>query len=230
MTTFILTALLSLLFEDKPRIPPMSVQISENLYAHQTEVTNRDWAEYIRYSWLDTAKNPNDFTYFPKQEYPQKPDFLPKVNLSYEKALGYCKWITDITNKYGPKRNSGVRVNYRLPTESEIRKMLDYEEEEFRKRANQIAHKISDREDKEVFAGLVPTRDRVKGKLERFKKKRVYGLFHNAAEMSSVEGIAFGMTNDTFDPSGDLMPKVVYSGPSPNVGCRCVAEFIYEQD
>lgn len=228
---FFLVLLTSLFNPDeKIKNPPGTIRIEDNLYVDPIEITNLDWAEYIHFSWLDSVKDSNDLTHSPIIALSPENQFLPKVNLRYQEALDYCKWRTDFINKrFYNKSKPGIRIKYRLPTESEIKKLVTYERESFQKRATKIRAKISDEED---FSRLLPTRKVVGGnrKLKRLKKNRIYGLFHSAAEMSSVEGVAYGMTNDTFNPSGDLMPKVVYSGPSPNVGFRCVAEFIYEQD
>lgn len=145
--------------------------------------------------------------------------------------MAYCKWRTVFVNEhiYAPYY-PGVKVNYRLATPSEMKKIVAYEKEAFKKRSAKIRDKISGEEYKEGTFALIPTGKRARGRWKGNKKNRIYSLFHNATEMSSVKGVAFGMTNESFDPSGDMMPKVIYDGPSPDVGFRCVAEYLYDNE
>lgn len=227
----LLIAIFSLFAQEKPLTPPGTIEIGENFYVDQIEISNINWLEYQHFTSEDTINDKGAVAVISNRGLDPKYNEFPKVNLSYQEALNYCKWRTDFLNQsLYTVYYKDVKVNFRLPTESEMRKVLAYEEEAFKKRANRIADKIAKRENAEDLFGLIPNGKRVRGQLKGLRKNRIYSLFHNATEMSSVEGVAYGMTNETFNPSGDLMPKVVYSGPSPNVGFRCVAEFIYEQD
>jgi formylglycine-generating enzyme required for sulfatase activity len=62
---------------------------SGDFYLSKYEVTNKDYCQYVF-----SHENPGDS--------------LPVVNVSWEEAAAYCKWLSSNTGK-----------NYRLPTESE---------------------------------------------------------------------------------------------------------------
>lgn len=107
-------------------------QITENLYFGKCEVSNIDYKEFLSF-----AKNENERLYTSllpdtaqwltrisdlepmAMYYFQRPQFnnYPVVNISYEDALSYCKWLTDLYNQIPGRKFK--KVNIRLPSEKE---------------------------------------------------------------------------------------------------------------
>jgi hypothetical protein len=117
--------------------------IRGNLYAASGEVTNIQYCDFL--SWLEDYNKPAlrdkynfDLKGYSKsvQEYYQRyhkpgdpgldkrrnrvdsvPVFnsYPAVNISYESAVGYCKWLTDRYNE-STKKKKFKKVLFRLPT------------------------------------------------------------------------------------------------------------------
>lgn len=116
--------------------------IRGNLYAADSEVTNADFNTFL--AWLDDynksdlrkkyefdlsgyKKSVGDFYtkyHKPTPNRERKRDrrdtvinynFCPAVNISYEAAVEYCKWLTDRYNE-NPKKKKFKKVVFRLPT------------------------------------------------------------------------------------------------------------------
>jgi len=119
--------------------PPGTVEIVDNFFFDETELTNLDWKEYLSYLkryeqdqpelfqnalpdtsvWFtkDGYSEPFIDTYF---QHPSYSDY-PVVGISHQQAKAYCKWRTKAVkamlktnNIEGPKR-----FEYRLPTQTE---------------------------------------------------------------------------------------------------------------
>ncbi|HMJ71384.1 MAG TPA: SUMF1/EgtB/PvdO family nonheme iron enzyme [Cyclobacteriaceae bacterium] len=119
--------------------------IRGNLYAMDGEVTNAEFNNFL--AWLDdynkadlrkkyefdlTSYNKSVRDFYTKYHRPTGDtkrrrdrrdtilnyNFCPAVNISYEAAVEYCKWLTDRYNE-NPKKKKFNKVVFRLPTLNE---------------------------------------------------------------------------------------------------------------
>lgn len=118
--------------------------IRDNLYAMNYEVTNREYNDFL--SWLDDynkteLRKKHEFNlsgyeksvqeFYSKYHKPTankkrttgkdpEPNYswFPAVNITYEGAVEYCKWLTDRYNE-NPKKKKFKKVLFRLPTLNE---------------------------------------------------------------------------------------------------------------
>lgn len=120
--------------------PPGTVQIVENFFFDENEITNMDWKEYVSFQknnygtssemyintlpdttvWITKDGNPSTpyiNTYYQHPAY----NNYPVVGISYGQATAYCKWRTEAVKKMlnannivGPKD-----FFYRLPSKTE---------------------------------------------------------------------------------------------------------------
>lgn len=130
----------------KPNLPtpPNTVWINDNLFMDKTEVVNLNYLEYLHYTnedssytyyqnqiptngvwmdkevpFLDSVKLSLSLGYLEYEAY----RFLPVVGVSYQQAINYCKWRSEIaTQNFVSTRESKYRFDYRLPTEKEWEK------------------------------------------------------------------------------------------------------------
>jgi len=106
------------------------VLVGDHLYASKFETTNAEYQLFLNHlkensrseelemyrifdeNWVDVAPYQKDF-------YSSHPAFLdnPVVNITYEGAVNYCSWLTEMYNS-DPKRKFS-NVLFRLPSEEE---------------------------------------------------------------------------------------------------------------
>ncbi|MGZ3904883.1 MAG: SUMF1/EgtB/PvdO family nonheme iron enzyme, partial [Bacteroidia bacterium] len=134
-------------------VPPGTVWLKENLFIDETEVTNFSWLEFVnsaskllskKYTLavLDTAawsradvgfniSNPLVKDYFRQPAYRD----YPVVGVSYEQAVEFCEWRTDMVNAFLYTKEHKIKyvkdsissyiqkapkkIKYRLPTKTE---------------------------------------------------------------------------------------------------------------
>lgn len=134
-------------------VPPGTVWLRDNLFIDETEVTNFSWLEYTQWvkgndlekheaTLLDTIcwiradigfnqANPLIKLYFRSRAYRN----YPVVGISYEQAIEYCNWRTDMVNAFIYIRDNKIqhradsmkiyirkapkKVKFRLPTKEE---------------------------------------------------------------------------------------------------------------
>jgi formylglycine-generating enzyme required for sulfatase activity len=116
--------------------------VKEPLYASKTEVTNKEYSEFLGYllrsnqSSLFTKYKPdvtgaeNTLQVFFKNYYRQESDpdakgnkdlgNHPVVGISIQAAVAYCEWLTDLYNSTTGKKKFG-KVKFRLPDLKEWR-------------------------------------------------------------------------------------------------------------
>ena len=129
--------------------PPGTIKVGDNLFIDKTINHNVDWAEFMYYrinvDKLDIKSLTPDSsasTYFKRSNQTwdtiRKYDHAPTTGISYEQALEYCRWRSEIVTqaknelsptckscrkmyrkymKFDPKNE--YRIEYRLPTEEE---------------------------------------------------------------------------------------------------------------
>ncbi|MBL4653130.1 MAG: SUMF1/EgtB/PvdO family nonheme iron enzyme [Flavobacteriales bacterium] len=115
------------------------VKVNDTLHASQKEVENTMYNKFLldllkqkRYKDLDMAKletvNWDEFLDDRYQSLTQEQIFVhgkpeedkfPVMNVSYEAALLYCDWLTNIYNNLEHKKKKYTKVKFRLPTEKE---------------------------------------------------------------------------------------------------------------
>lgn len=104
-----------------------AVWIEKLLFCDETEVTNLDWYEYRQLSGQTIAhRNANGVMEEIKYNLNEQFRYFPVVNVSYEDAVKYCKWRTEIitstyNNQKGFAKNSPEYTvfEFSLPTKDE---------------------------------------------------------------------------------------------------------------
>lgn len=136
-TILLLSAFMPL--AQKTFIPPGTVKINDSLFIDNTELTNMAWLEYE----MDTrqkygASSPQHLAVLPDSTvwtkalsynqpyvtyYYRHPAYrqYPVVGISYEQALGYCKWRTEKVKQVlsAKKQFLDLDFAYRLPSKAE---------------------------------------------------------------------------------------------------------------
>ncbi len=113
---------------------PGTVWVSKYKAIDETEITNLHWAEFLYYIKRDSSKllyqqMQPDESKLPKEDYYSNPffRFYPVVGITYEQAVIYCRWRTDVVTELTEKAiiSKGLQAHekytfeFRLPTEVE---------------------------------------------------------------------------------------------------------------
>lgn len=183
-------------------VPPGTTKIKGvDFYVDKTEVTNKDWAEYILFIKNHYGINSNEY----KEALPDSSVWYsvysgkimsfhnpfadyPVVGISYEQAVQYCKWRSKQVNEKYKKHNT----TYKLPSEQEWEKIYEH---------------VNKREYHDT--------------LYHYKNiKKIRGICDNVSEMTDKPNIAKG---------GDWTNKeqcnaiIKYNSPQNWLGFRCIA-------
>ncbi|MEA3494743.1 MAG: SUMF1/EgtB/PvdO family nonheme iron enzyme [Bacteroidota bacterium] len=215
MKKIIITALVFIFIGcSENKVPPGTVQISDNLYIDKTEISNFAWQEYL--IWLkgeygiDSEKYKNglpdkkvwsslyktEFKLIPTNQEIRE---YPIVGIDYEQAIKYCKWRTFVVNK---KYEKNFNVNYRLPTKEEY--ISGQNIENLKNKKKYFNPKTQ----------LYKLPDKIKGKHTIF-------LSTNVSEMTNEKGKAYGAN---FSDTSNLIKD--YSDAEIWLGFRCVAQIV----
>jgi formylglycine-generating enzyme required for sulfatase activity len=136
---FVIISLLSFTSHKKEFVPPGTVKYNDTLFADETEISNFSWKEYElwtrtkygKYSPQHLAVLPDTLVWVHKKIgyepftslYYWHPAFrdYPVVGISYEQALEFCKWRTEMARMFLAKKgkNTLVEFEYRLPSKKE---------------------------------------------------------------------------------------------------------------
>jgi formylglycine-generating enzyme required for sulfatase activity len=136
---FLIIFLLSFSSRKKEFVPPGTVKYNDTLFADETEISNFAWREYEL--WMRTkygkhspqhlAAMPDTLVWVHKNIgyepftslYYWHPAFkdYPVVGISYEQAIEYCKWRTEMVRTFLAKKgkNTLTEFEYRLPSKKE---------------------------------------------------------------------------------------------------------------
>jgi formylglycine-generating enzyme required for sulfatase activity len=129
----------------KQFIPPGTVQINDTLFADACEISNFSWQEYVlsmatvygknskehlaalpdTLVWRDNLSYNEPYVQY-YYRHPAYKDY-PVVGISYEQALGFCKWRTERVKMFLTRKKDFKHHNfeYRLPTKAEWEKLAE---------------------------------------------------------------------------------------------------------
>lgn len=246
------------------------LKINDNLHASQTEISNLMYNKFLedllkqkRYDELMIAKQEKvewhnlllpkykDLT-FEKYFEHAKPDndLFPVCNITYEAAVLYCEWLTNIYNNLEHKKKSFKKVKFRLPTEKEWEMIarsgkgndfkypwgyLPTTENGFKRdtitnfRGCFLANIQTNRDliDNPTACpnhdgGIFP----VPTISYNPNEYGMYCMIGNVAEMTQEKGVAKGGGWNTLAEDAAIGKQQKYSGADPNVGFRVVMDVI----
>jgi formylglycine-generating enzyme required for sulfatase activity len=225
-------------------------EIVGNLWASETEVTNLEYRMFLNN--LKNSRNDElynkclydsaawvkefevQFTEPMESNYHWHPayDEYPVVNISYDAAVEYCKWLTQQYNSQ--RKRKYTQVVFRLPTEEEWRLMAIpggetdntcFKDDNVQNEKGCYLANIKVGEGNyNGDGGFFP----VKADSYFPNDKGFYCTMGNVAEMISKEGVAKGGSwYNSFEES--KFNKIQsYDGPDPRIGFRVIMEIIQE--
>ncbi len=144
--TLLLLLPLAVYGQKKPKLPtpPNGIWLYDSLFIDATELSNIHWLEYLHYLRLDSPKsvyqaalpdttvwNAFDTTGVLTSSYLRYPGYrhFGLVGISWDQAVEYCKWRSDIVNEKWRDKDTGEQnfyLTYRLPTEKEWMEAAGY--------------------------------------------------------------------------------------------------------
>lgn len=246
-------------------VPPGTVEINDTFFVDETEVSNFSWKEYVYWTakkygkdsheynstlpdtlvWLDSLiiGGLNSEYYY---VHPAYRDY-PVVGITYEQALNFCKWKTEVVHiwqeiKSGKRKNEDryksyigkLMFEYRLPTKKEwesfamIGSEQKVKEKYFRncKCTNVKGEKIHC-SDTLLLANLSKDKkgdwiqtDMVYSYIPN--KLGLYNIIGNVSEMVLEVGISKGGSWKSTQHYNDILRSEYYTEPNPSTGFRCV--------
>lgn len=230
--------------------PPGTVQITENFFADETEISNKSWQEYenairIKFGKFSTqhlASLPDTLVWRKKNSYnepyvqyyyrhPAYKDY-PVVGVSYTQAVAYCKWRTErVKESWSIKHKSELKIEYRLPSKSEWEQIscngtdLMYGAARNSKGLILFNHRYA--VDSADAAKTPNNPTDVTAPITSYWKNKygIWNLFGNVAEMINEEGICKGGGwRHLFEEcrAGNDIP---YTSTESWLGFRCVCSF-----
>lgn len=225
------------------------VKINDTLYAGETEITNKQYTEFVSYlrangpksqlaiALIDSAQWKNKLTYnAPYVEYYHShPAYAgyPVVNVSHEGAKLYCEWLTARYNADPAKKFD--KVQFRLPTESEWEMMAGggdtsavyaWKGDQLRNRKGQMManFKRGDGDSMGVAGHLNDNADITAPSYSYWPNRfGLYNMSGNVAEMVSDKGIVKGGSwRETSDMLKIKSRQTNDGSPRANTGFRYV--------
>ncbi len=223
------------------------IKINATLYAGKYEVTNEAYGifledlisqgtditafQYDSSNWI--KQFPNAFTASMKDYYHYHPAYFdfPVVNISYEGAIAYCAWLTDLYLSDHKRTND--LVIFRLPSEEEWELLagpgIQYKSENVETDYSQanLKYPNPDPEDDTEYLydkdGAFFTT--VVGNYPR-NEMGLYDMIGNVAEMTLEKGVVKG--GGWFTSPVDAKPsdKMEITKPDSQVGFRVVMEVL----
>ncbi len=236
--------------------PSGTVKIADNLYMDQTEVSNKDWRDFMNWNkikyGIDSEKYlstiPNASVWQNKvleENYLEAPQFnnYPVVGISYEQAVSYCDWRTNQLNEslYRTEHKLSNSTDLsdesiptvfkcRIPTKKEWETIstIDYSEK---------TKKLMSKKryaNNPLYNIAQPNANNKKGiisittDVKSFwpNEKGVYNLIGNVAEMIQEKGVAKGGSWKQTLEEINAQKEFNYTEPNNWVGFRCVCEKI----
>ncbi len=243
-------------FDPRVLMKPM-VKINDSMYVGAGEVTNAMYNLYLtdlvkqkRYDELAIAKAErvdwrsylssdklglSDEELF-KHGHPTSEEF-PVVNVSYDAAVLYCKWLTDVYNSLEHKKKKYSSVTFRLPTEKEWEYFAQGGHDKFvypwggpyvRNSKGCYLGNFKTTEKADTSCAMCGVNDYDGG----YFPVNVYSYFPNSfglyncsgnvAEMISEKGVSKGGSWNTHPTETAIVKRELYTNPSSEVGFRVV--------
>lgn len=230
--------------------PPGTVEIVDNFFMDEVEVSNKNWREYLEILkrnygeeselylqaipdtevWLKNGllSQPYVDTYL---YHPAYEDY-PVVGISYEQAIKFCKWRTKAVKKMIKENDFYCPKNfmYRLPTQTEWELVANagYNNQQIRQINKQRKKygentRLCNMNFGNLENGPAPTRAYLPNKYG------IYNIYGNVAEFVAEPGIAMGGSfTHLFKEIVPTNNPISYSEPQYWLGLRCVCEIIEE--
>jgi hypothetical protein len=166
---------------------------------------------------------------------------LPITGITYEQALDFCRWRTEVQGRYKYRDKYGSKFEFRLPTPDELKIIAMHNLNK--------AEKLNGTKDSVDYCNQYPSfsyksdvadnmgKLNVIGQFDNVKWSNVFGkstklmdVYGNVSEMTSVKGLAKGGNYRLF--ANQCHPDSVqyYQKPEKWLGFRCVISKISEYD
>ncbi len=194
--------------------PPGTIKIKDH-FVDKTEIQNIHWIEFVYYkqkeldstSWKKLLPDSSNFWYaIPANKYG------PIVLISYEQAMEYCAWRSEVVSK-----KLGKKITYRLPTMAEWKDIADEIVKTDKQHIEKELEEARKMVKKDSTQYLIGAREK--------NKARIYNMFDNVSEMTLEKGMAMGANNHELkDIETNLSRLITYKGANAYLGFRCVAE------
>jgi formylglycine-generating enzyme required for sulfatase activity len=250
---YILSAILPLFIfsfsslKKKRPVPPGTVQISENFFADETEVSNLSWLEYEYWTAVTYGSNsaehlatlPDTNVWLEKDAYsaPYAKYYyrhlayrnFPVVGISHDQALAFCKWRTARVKEHGYiayKRE--LHFTFRLPSSQEWEMVsatsICRADPSAKNKRGIVAYNIQRSGNDSVLADAAAASIDVTAPVYSFYKNKMglYNTIGNVAEMVSELGISKGGSWRHRIEDCRVGKKIPYTSPASWLGFRCV--------
>ncbi len=236
--------------QKKPKLHGM-VSVNDTIFIDDTEVTNLEYRVFLESCTLQEYKqNLQDTTVWqnvasrePLMKYyhshPAYDDY-PVVGVSYEQALRFCEWRTQIF-----REQNNNQVTFRLPTEAEWEMIARMDSTmtgslaggytDLKEPQTAVEQKSLKKLKKKGYANfnVGPMSDDFDGATLTSRVKnglpssRIYGLTGNVAEMVAEKGVAKGGSFRHYQSECTTESQQAYDRPQMWLGFRCVAVFSF---
>lgn len=233
--------------KEKTFIPPGTLQITETLFADETEISNFTWLEYEHWTKLIYGANskehlatlPDTLVWKEKlaynepyvQYYYRHPAYkdYPVVGISYEQAQAFCKWRTERVKSFLILKKDFKHPNfeYRLPTKQEWEKLAESSTAVLNNHGKNEKgkYRLNFTSSDTIDAKGPPYPD-VTAPVYSYWKNQIglYNMLGNVAEMVEEKGICKGGSWRNRLEQCRVGKDQEYTKPTSWVGFRCVCE------
>lgn len=235
--------------DDKQTFVPFNTKkIDQNLFIDETEISNINWKEYLKWIELKYSKNSKEYkkalpdttvwSSYLKNQYAYDKHYFshpaynnyPVVGITYEQAISFCKWRTDRVKEYAEKNQKELfpkNFAYRLPSkkEWELAASVGFDEKTIKKSKDLPIYNI--KRDSSYFSSNT-NRDNVDitAPVKSYwpNSLGIYNLTGNVAEMVQEKGIAKGGSWKHIEEECETNKDINYQNQSCWLGFRCVFE------
>lgn len=242
----------SFILRNKSYIPPGTIQITENFFADETEITNFSWLEY---EWWTIRKygyrSPEHIAVLPdtlvwRHARTQNEPYVkyyyrhvayrnyPVVGISYEQVTAFCKWRTqEVKEMYYLKTKKALNIEYRLPTKEEWEFLSNNGAGVFGAKGDGKNEKgqmqlniIRDKKDTLGSPSVMSDNADITAPVYSYWKNYfgLWCMFGNVAEMVAEKGIAKGGSWIHRLEECRAGKNINYDAPKAWLGFRCVCE------
>jgi formylglycine-generating enzyme required for sulfatase activity len=129
-------------------LKPSKAGIKHAAYIDMNEITVANWREFLYWTSEKYGKESAEYgsklpdsmviqTYQPHWEHPSFASY-PIIGISYEQAIEYCKWRTNVVNEYLKSKKLKYTVSYSLPTETDLQEA--FKQQKNKTNATELTH------------------------------------------------------------------------------------------